>query len=85
MPMTIESDRDEDYHTNMEARIARLEVAVEYLSRDVRDVKEELRAVKDELRAVRRDMVNDFRLQFGALITVALGMAALMSKGFGWL
>mgnify|MGYP000722284598 FL=1 len=28
---------------------------------------------------------TDFRLIFGAIITVALGLAALMAKGFGWL
>jgi len=76
--MAIEPNPHKDYDTNMEARIARLEVAVEYMSRDLRDIKE-------AMRAVRRGMVTDFRLLFGSLIAVALGLAALMAKGFGWL
>jgi hypothetical protein len=28
---------------------------------------------------------TDFRLLFGALIGVALGLAGLMARGFGWL
>lgn len=30
-------------------------------------------------------MERDFRLTFGALITVALGLAAMMAKGFHWI
>lgn len=42
----------------------------------------ELRAdVKDCDR--RRD--RDFRILFGALITIALGLSGLMAKGFGWI
>ncbi len=31
-----------------------------------------------------RDREFDFRLLFGALIAVALGLAGMMAKGFGW-
>jgi len=30
-------------------------------------------------------MQTDFRLLFGAIIAVTLGLAALMAKGFHWL
>lgn len=76
--MTIETNPHNDNDTNMDARIVRLDVAIEYMSRDLRDIKE-------GMRAVRRDRVTDFRLLFGSLIAVALGLAALMAKGFGWL
>jgi len=34
--------------------------------------------------ALRDAVETDFRIMFGALITVALGLAALMAKGFHW-
>ncbi len=60
---------------NMEARVAKLEVAVEYIQRDIADLKADVRAIR----------TTDFRLTFGAIIAVALGMAGLMAKGFHWL
>jgi hypothetical protein len=62
----------------MEARIARLEAATAHVEKDIGDV-------KTELRALRSDQRSDFRLTWGAVIAVALGLAALMAKGFGWL
>ncbi|PZS70647.1 hypothetical protein A7X76_10265 [Stenotrophomonas maltophilia] len=87
----------------MEARIAKLEVAVEYIQRDVAEIKSDLklldqalrefglnvnrefRTVDVEFRTVRSEAKADFRVLFGALITVALGLAGLMAKGFGWI
>ena len=59
----------------MEARIARLEAAVEYMQCDISELKADVRAIR----------TTDFRIMFGALITVALGLATIMAKGFGWL
>jgi hypothetical protein len=59
----------------MEARIAKLEVAVEYMQRDIDELKADVCAIR----------TTDFRLLFGAIITVALGLAAVMAKGFGWI
>ena len=73
--MHIESDERVAYDLAMEARMARLEVAVEYMQRDIAELKAGMRAIR----------TTDFRLIFGAIITVALGNAALMAKGFGWL
>ncbi|ODT85350.1 MAG: hypothetical protein ABS69_00830 [Nitrosomonadales bacterium SCN 54-20] len=39
----------------------------------------------DNFASVRKDARSDFRLLFGALIFVALGLAGIMAKGFGWL
>jgi hypothetical protein len=37
------------------------------------------------VKELRRDDRTDFRLLFGAIIVVALGLAGLMAKGFHWL
>lgn len=63
---------------NMEARVAKLESDAEYIKRDIHEIKESL---KD----IRSDAKTDFRMLFGVIIAVALGLAGLMAKGFGWL
>ncbi|WP_291442752.1 hypothetical protein [Desulfovibrio sp.] len=63
---------------NMEARIARLES-------DMSHVKSDISEIKADFREFRKDARTDFRLTFGALIAVALGLAGLMAKGFGWI
>ena len=74
---------------NMEVRVARLESDVEHIKIGVSDIKIDLREMRTSLAAemseIRRDARTDFRLTFGALIAVALGLAGLMAKGFGWL
>lgn len=62
----------------LEARIAKLESTAEHVQRDMAEV-------KADLRELRRDLRTDFRLLFGALISVALGLAGLLAKGFKWL
>jgi archaellum component FlaC len=65
-------------NNGMEARIAKLETAMEYVQRDLGEIKTDIRQIKDHAR-------TDFRMLFGALIAVALGLAGLMAKGFHWL
>lgn len=62
----------------MESRVAKLEAAVEHIQRDISDL-------KTDVRGLRADSRSDFRTLFGALIAVALGLAGIMAKGFGWL
>lgn len=64
--------------SGIDARIAKLEADVSHIQTDISEIKTDLRAAKKE-------QVNDFRMLFGALIFVALGLATLMAKGFGWL
>ena len=66
----------------MEARVAKLEATTEYIQRDIKELKDDLRAVKNEISGIR---TTDFRLIFGAIIAVAVGLAGLMAKGFHWL
>lgn len=62
----------------MEARVAKLESDVEYIKRDISEI-------KDDIKDIKKDAKSDFRILFGAIIAVALGLAGLMAKGFGWL
>jgi septal ring factor EnvC (AmiA/AmiB activator) len=52
-------------------RVARLEAGIEY--------------VYSELKILSQRQITDFRLMFGSLITVAIGLSGMMAKGFGWL
>ncbi|HBT3381382.1 TPA: hypothetical protein MBF67_003336 [Klebsiella aerogenes] len=61
----------------LEARVAKLES-------DIDHIKVTLKEIKDDVREIKRDARSDFRILFGALITVALGLAGIMAKGFHW-
>jgi hypothetical protein len=72
----------------MEAWVAVLEEiavstkqAVAGLQQEVRDLRAETSRRDD---ALRDTIESDFRILFGAIITVALGLATLMAKGFHW-
>lgn len=66
-------------HTpDMEARVAVLEQIAKITA-------ETLSEVKSKLRILRENHDRDFRLTFAAVVTVALGLAGLMAKGFHWL
>lgn len=67
---------------HMEARVAKLEAAVTHLQRDVTDLRADVKELRRDITGIR---TTDFRLIFGAIIAVALGLAGLMAKGFGWL
>lgn len=66
----------------MEARISRLESDVDYIKRDIAELKGDVKELRSEISSVR---TTDFRMIFGAIIATALGLAALMAGGFGWL
>ncbi|EOD7312979.1 MULTISPECIES: hypothetical protein [Proteus] len=82
------NERAEDFYTttyggdggggDMELRVAKLESDVEYIKRDISEI-------KDDIKDIKKDAKSDFRMLFGAIIAVALGLAGLMAKGFGWL
>ncbi|WP_254920941.1 hypothetical protein [Photorhabdus luminescens] len=63
---------------DMESRVAKLESDVEHIKKSIDEVKADVREIK-------RDARLDFRLLFGAIIAVALGLAGLMAKGFHWI
>lgn len=63
---------------DMEARVAKVESDVDYIKRDISEI-------KGDIKEIRSNQRSDFRTIFGALIAVALGLAGLMAKGFGWI
>jgi hypothetical protein len=74
----VDSVRASGDDGEMEARVARLEASLSHIERDIGEI-------KTDIREGRRDARSDFRLLFGAIIAVALGLAGLMARGFGWL
>lgn len=77
IPHTESHDGGNGGGDDMQARVAKLESDVEH-------IKSTLKEIKEDVREIKRDARTDFRLLFGALITVALGLAGLMAKGFNW-
>ncbi|MBO1080876.1 hypothetical protein [Roseomonas haemaphysalidis] len=73
----------------MEARIAVLEQIARTTSESLTEIKTEIRGLKTtvetKLEAARERHDRDFRITFGAIIAVALGLAGLMAKGFRWI
>ncbi len=68
----------------MEARVAVLEEIASATKQAIVDVRDEVHETNRRVDALRDAVESDFRLTFGAIITVALGLAALMAKGFHW-
>ena len=67
--------------STLEARVAKLEATMEFVQRDVAELKADVREIRKDIVGIR---TTDFRILFGAIITVALGLAGLMAKGFHW-
>ena len=61
----------------LQPRVAKLEALVEHIERDTADIKAEMRTMHANAR-------GDVRLLFGAIISVALGLAAIIVEGFHW-
>lgn len=61
----------------LEIRIAKIEIHLDYLKQNVDKIKTDIEDIK-------KSNQTDFRILFGALITVTIGLAGLMAKGFGW-
>jgi hypothetical protein len=66
----------------LEARVARLEIHVEHVERDIAEL-------KAEVRSMRLAMDRDFRITWAGIIALGVGLgvglSGLMAKGFGWL
>jgi hypothetical protein len=62
----------------MESRVARLEVRVEHIERD-------LASLRQTIEYLQRRLDGDFRITWAGIIASNLGLAGMMAKGFGWL
>jgi hypothetical protein len=69
---------DKSHDGRIEARLARIETTMDYVQRDVGEL-------RTDMREMRREHRSDFRMLFSAIVTMALGMAAMMAKVFNWL
>jgi hypothetical protein len=79
--------------TDAEERVALLEANIGFRKEEMREVRKDMRDLRTELKgdinslkgdinSVLAKQKRDFRLLFGINITVALGLAGLMAKGF---
>jgi len=66
----------------MEARVAKLEASMEHVQQDISELRSDVREIRGDIKGIR---TTDFRLLFGAIIAVAVGLAAIMAHGFRWL
>jgi hypothetical protein len=80
----------------MEARVAKLEAAVEHIQNDVAEIKAEMREMRNawlsfkddvnkEFTAVRNEMKNDLKWTIGTSVGIGIALFVALSKGFGWL
>jgi predicted RNase H-like nuclease (RuvC/YqgF family) len=73
----------------MERQLGKLESDVEHIKTDIAGLKSDSREFRSEVRSDMgklRDLhERDFRILFGAIIVVAIGIASIMAKAFGWL
>lgn len=69
----------------MEGRVAALETHVEHIREDIAEIRVDLREIRSDMRDMRGDMRTDFRVLFGALIALGVGLAGLMAHGFKWI
>ena len=74
---------------NLESSVLRMGQSIGKLESDVAHIQKDLGELKTEMKTdlgqIRERQDRDFRVLFGAIITVALGLGGLMAKGFGWL
>jgi hypothetical protein len=61
----------------MDARIAKLEASVTHIESDIS-------MIWTAITGIQKNMREDFRVGVGITITVALGLAWLLAKGFHW-
>ena len=74
----------------LEARVAKLEAAVEHIQADMAEIRVRppyafKAQVHDDFKDLRADMRSDFRWTISVLAGGAVGLAGLMAKGFKWL
>lgn len=70
---------------SVENNVLRMTQSIGKLEADMSHVQKDIGTMKTDIGQIRDRQDRDFRLLFGALITLALGLGGLMAKGFGWL
>ena len=70
---------------NLEGTVLRMAQRTGKLEADMTHVQKDIGVMKNDVSQIRERQDRDFRLLFGAVITVALGLGGLVAKSFGWL
>jgi hypothetical protein len=81
-PAQLAGGTSSTYDKETESRLTALESGFMYMQRDMGELKTDVRELRQDVTGIR---TTDFRILFGAIIAVALGLAGLMAKGFHWL
>jgi hypothetical protein len=66
-------------------RVAVLEEIATSTKQILSDIRAEMRDLRTDLRDMRQRQERDFRLLFGAIILVAIGLAGLIARTQHWL
>lgn len=77
-PPSLARDGSDGNNRGMEARVAKLEAAAEFIQRDVAEIKSDQRTLAAKVDA-------HFLILAGMIIAAVLGLAGLMAKGFQWI
>lgn len=75
----------EERLVKVESDVAGIRVDVAVLTTGVSHLQGNVTDLRKDVSELRGHQERDFRVLFGALIFVALSLAGLMAKGFGWL
>jgi len=59
-------------------RVGKVETHIDHINRNIA-------TIQGDVRDIRSAMTTDFRITWGGLIAIAIGLAALMAKGFKWI
>jgi hypothetical protein len=70
---------------NLESTVLRMAQSIGTLEANVSHVQKDIGTLKTDVSQIRERQDRDFRLLFGSIITVSLGLGGLLAKGFGWL
>jgi hypothetical protein len=70
---------------NIESRVSVLEEIAASTKQILSDIRAEMRDLRTDLRDMRQRQERDFRLLFGAIILVAIGLAGLIARTQHWL
>ena len=76
--------KGEEKLVKVESDIAGIRVDVAVLTTGVSHLQGNVMDLGKDVHELRGHQERDFRVLFGALIFVALSLAGLMAKGFGW-
>ena len=68
----------------LESDVAHVQSDVREIKLDLREIRQDVKDIKD-IKDIRSEARTDFRVLCGSLIGVAVGLAAVMAKGFGWI